>query len=353
MEEYKLINATEKDGKEMLELIEKSPSKGSLELLYTRRPNAYTSYRDESKQSEIYIVRDKEGKIAFQVTAIVHEYYIEDKVIPIAYVGGLRKNPDFKGNLHWTELLYKLDKESRSYHDYYCSILNANTHAKDVLTKKRENWPNFEKLCDYTTNIFNSNIVMKKKWDNIEYRIEKVSNNNLNKVYEFIHKEGSKYNFFPKIKDLKEFKDLDIEDCYVMLENEEIVAFTALWNQTSFKQYIVKKYHFPMNILKKLNFLTTKLSYISFPKDDEPFQFEHLSFFLVKDNNINLYKAFLYKICQKEKNKSFVIGINNPIIQKEIYQKIKKISFDSTIYYIYFDNKLELTKEPYIECALL
>lgn len=353
MEDYKLTPAREQDGAEMLELIENMPSKGKLELIYTRRPNPYISYIGESNQTEVYVVRDENNKIAFQASAVVHDYYLENKIIPIAYVGGLRKNPEFRGKLNWKDMFYKLDQEVHNYHDYYCSILNANTHAKQSLTKKRKNWPNFDEICDYKTNIFKASEIAKKKWDSKEYTLEKINDKNIKDVYKFIKKEGSKYNFFPNINDISKFKDLNINNCYIMLKDKEIVAFAALWNQTNYKQYIVKKYHFPLNILKGLSFITSRIGYIDFPNENETFPFYHLSFLLVKDNDISLYKTFICKICKKEINKSLVIGIKDKIIQKEIYDKIKKISFTSTIYYIYFGKKRNLTKEPYVECALL
>lgn len=355
-EDYKLIPATEADGQEMLELIENDAAKGKLELFYTRRPNPYNSYMGESDRSEVHLVRDEEGKIAFQVGAVILDYHLEDEIKPIAYVGGLRKNPNFKGNFHWTTMLYKLDKEVHTYHDYYCSILNANNHAKKVLTKKRKYWPTFDEVCEYDTNIFNPVVFARKKWENKDYTLKKINKDNIKKVYEFIHQEGDKYNFFPDIKDLTKFKDLKIEDCYFMEDKKHnIVAFTALWNQGNYKQYIVKKYHFPLNVLQKLSFITERIGYIPFPKENETFPFYHLSFFLVKDNDIELYKTFLYKICVEEKKnkKSLVIGINNERIQKEIYNSVKKVNFRSTIYYIYFSKKRNLTKEPFIECALL
>ena len=355
-EDYKLIPGTEADGKEMLELIENMPAKGKLELLYTRRPNPYNSYMGESDRSEVYLVRDEAGKIAFQAGAVILDYHLENKIVPMAYVGGLRKNPDFKGNFHWTTMLYKLDQEVHTYHDYYCSILNANGHAKKVLTKKRKNWPNFDEVCEYDTNIFNPVVFTKKKWDNTLYTLKQVEKKDLKEVYKFIHQEGDKYNFFPEIKDLRDFKDLRIEDCYILLDKDnKIVAFTALWDQGNYKQYILKKYHFPLNILKGLSFITERIGYIPFPKENERFPFYHLSFFLVKDNDIDLYKTFIYKICcaEKKRKKSLVIGINDPLIQNEIYKDIKKLNFRSTIYYIYFGKKRVLKNKAFIECALL
>lgn len=358
MFQYKIEKAIKKDGEEILELIEKTSSKGILELIYTRRPNPFVSYKEENPNAEVFIVRDENKKIALQVATEVRNYYINNNLRQVAYVGGLRKNPDFKGNFHWTQMLHELDKNVLKYHDFYCSILKDNKHATDVLLKKRKNsWFNFEKICDYTTNVFNPIALKKKKeWDDKKYSLKKVTKKLMKEVYNFINNERKQYSFFPEIKNIESFKDIKIEDSYVLVDqNNKIVAFTTLWNQASFKQYVVKKYHFPLNILKVFSFISEKAGYIPFPKENKTFEFHHLSFLLVENNDINIYKAFIYKICCDiyKTKKALVIGINNESIQKEIFNCIRKISFDSTIYYIHSKKTVDLTNNPYIECALL
>ena len=349
---YKLIDANEKDGIEMLNLIEGISSKGLLELLYTRRPNAYLSYKMESDNSIIKLIKDKEKKIIFQGAAVINEYFLEGKKEKVAYVGGFRKDPNVKENLHWIELFGSIDKEL-PVDRYYCSILNENKHAKDVFTKRRSYWPDFEELCNYKTYIFNPKVVRKKNWNNNKYVFRQVEEKDLDKVYKYLEKEGKKYNFFPCISDLRKLCNLELKDCYILLDKDEIVAFTALWNQAPFKQYVVKKYNFPLNIMKKFSFITEKIGYIPFPKENQTFSFYHLSFFLVKGNDINIYKAFLKEICNIY-DSSLVIGINNEVIKEKIYESIRCLSFESTIYYINFKkNKTDFKKEFYIECALL
>ena len=70
--------AREEDGEEILEILESSPAKGSIELLYTRRPNAYVSYKKESKESDVLIVKDNE-KIVGTVAQIVRDLYIDNE----------------------------------------------------------------------------------------------------------------------------------------------------------------------------------------------------------------------------------------------------------------------------------
>ena len=49
--------AESKDGERILEILECSPAKGNIELLYTRRPNAYLSYKKESNESDVFVVK--------------------------------------------------------------------------------------------------------------------------------------------------------------------------------------------------------------------------------------------------------------------------------------------------------
>ena len=351
---YNLTDATEKDGKKMLDLIETSPSKGMLKLLYTRRTDAYKSYKLEDKDCILKLVKNDIDDIMFQFAMVNQKFYIENKVKDIYYVGGLKKNPKYKEQIHWTEMLAKLD-ELLPKHEFYCSILYDNKHAKDVLLKERKGWPRFHEICDYHTNIFTPRAVLKKKWDNNKYKLEQVNKKTIKDVYRFLQEEGKKYNFFPVINDIKNFVGLSIDNCYILKYENEIVGFTALWNQEDYKQFVVKEYGFPLNILSKANSITNKIGYIPFPKQDETFSFSYLSFFIVKDNNLNMYKALLYKMCKELKGniESLVIGTTNEIFQKFIFDSIRKISFDSVIYYLYYGEKKNLKNEPFIECALL
>lgn len=356
---YKVEKASEKDGKEMLEIIESIPAKGPFELIYTRRPNAYLSYKKEGDRVNVGLIKDSKGKIVLQGACVVNDYYINNKICSIGYVGGFRKRKDFKEKFNWLELAVG-DNTSNKCDYYYCSILTMNKHAKDVFTKKRNYMPNLEEMCDYMTYIINPKIILRKNWmpKKSKYIFRKVNKGDLKEVYEFLNKEGSKYNFFPYIKDIeKEFFDLHISDCYIMLEDKKIVSFCALWNQTSYKQYIVTKYNKPLNVFSKLSKITELMGYIPFPKVGEVLNFPLLSFMLTKNNNIELYKEFLYSLAQEIRKKydMFVIGINtSSIINKQIYSKIRCLKFQSTLYFLNFSNKkLKHKNEFYIESGLL
>lgn len=357
--EYKIERASEKDGKEMLELIEALPSKGIFELLYTRRPNAYSSYKKESDRVEIGVIRDEDSKIILQGTCVIRDYYLNGDKYSIGYLGGIRKRPDFKGIVNWMEMLVALRKYVPC-DMYYCSVLADNKLVMKYLTRKRKNIPQLEKVCDYTTYVMNPKIIARKRWKLPDRSLvfRKAEQSDLAGIHEFLDKEGQKYNFFPKISDLEQdFYDLRAEDCYLLERDQTIVAFTALWNQSSFRQYIVTKYNKPLNYMRRVDKLTQLLGYIPFPKENQVLDFPHLAFFLVEDNNPDIYKYFLYKVSGEIKNKTdmTVIGIpNGNPVKREVYDKIRALSFQSTLFFINLsEKKIRFDNRLFMECGLL
>lgn len=357
--EYKIERANEKDGKEMLEIIESIPSKGMFELLYTRRPDAYSSYMKESDRVDIGVIRDNDQRIILQGACVTKDYYLNGKSYPIGYLGGVRKRPDSKEKFSWIRMV----ADTNQYLPcdmYYCSILDDNEHAKDVFLKKRENIPPFEMVCDYTTYIINPQAILRRKWNRSDEELifRKACQSDLPRIHSFLNEEGRKYNFFPKIHDLeKDFYDLKIDNCFLLERNKEIIAFAALWNQCNFKQYVVAKYNKPLNYMKKLDKITQLLGYIPFPKENEVLDFYHLSFFLVKDHDLEIYKFFLYRIANEMRDRTniLIIGINNEnTVKNEVYDKIKSLNFKSSLFFINFtDEKISLDNELFIECGLL
>lgn len=357
--EYKIERASEKDGKEMLEIIEALPSQGLFELLYTRRPDAYASYQKESDRVEVGVIRDEDGRIAMQGACVIRDYYLNGKEYSVGYLGGIRKRPDFKGNLNWMKMMLEA-KAHVSCEMFYCSILADNGLVMKFFQRKRKNFPQWEKVCDYTTYVINPRAIAGKRWELAESNLtfRRASREDLPEIHEFLNREGSKHDFFPRVRQLEQdFHGLRAEDCFLLEKDHRIIAFTALWNQSSYRQYIVTKYNRPLNYMRRVNKLTQLLGYVPFPKENETLDFLQLALFLVEDDHIGIYKHFLYKIAReikKQKNMT-VIGIpkENPV-KREVFDRIRALSFDSTLFFVNFSEEEIFPNHDLIpECGLL
>lgn len=349
----KVEEAVKEDGIEMLEIIESETSKGDIELIYTRRTNAFESYKKENKDSKIAIIRDKNGKIAFQAACIPGCYYVNGKKVSAGYVGGIRKRNDYNGVINWKDVVHFVEKQDLGF--YLCSFLSGNEAAEKMFYKKRSFFPELMPLCDYTTYIMNPKIFTKVCPEGLTFR--SIKSDDLYNVHEFLRIEMMKYNFSTVINNITDFYGLSIDDCYVLEKRGEILAFGALWNQKGFKQYIVEGYSKTLKTIQKFSFVSKFFGYIEIPEEGKELDFPMLSFFYSKDGNMEYYSCFLNQIARiiKKSYKMFVIGISSDDPADLLYKKIRSINFKSKIYCA--DFKDELNFDPAtprrIECGLL
>ena len=152
------VDATIQDGEKILEIIESSPAKGKIELLYTRRPNAYVSYKKESNNVRVLKVVEDE-KIIGTMAKVNRDVYINGKIKRVSYLCGLKKEDGY--NVNWGKVWFK-NLVDDSVDSYYCSVLADNEYAKSMAEKKRKRSLNMDCICDYTTYIMSPYVKIKK-----------------------------------------------------------------------------------------------------------------------------------------------------------------------------------------------
>ena len=347
--------ATPEDGAEILRLLESSPAQGSIELIYTRRPDAYASYQKEQWESLVYVTRN-EGKIIGTQAALIREVYIDGKPAKAAYICGLKKDPEFQGGVGFTGGYRKaLIREDVDY--YFCSVISDNDKVHEMFRRKNP-WMHISALQEYTTYILTPHFSYKTKEEGYSFR--QATKADEQELLKFLNQEGKKKDLFPVIKSLEGFCDLDMENFYLLGKDKVIVAAAALWNQTAYKQYVVKQYRGIMRWARFLNPLLSLFGYMKLPKENEGLDFPMLAFFLCKEDNLEYYKIFLDGINQEIKKHYdiYVIGMPKNYFGNRVFCKIKGIHFDTTLYTITFRTKLGETIEVdaeriYPECGLL
>lgn len=350
------VLAEQNEGERILEILESSPAKGAIELLYTRRPNAYESYHKESEDVMVHVIKD-DDKIIATNAEIIRDVYINGEIKKLSYVCGLKKDPYYDGVVNWGRMFFnELTREDIDC--YFCSIIEDNKNARTLFEKKRKRSMNMEFLQTYTTYLLKPYFSF--KLGNTECEFKQVEKSDEEKLIKFLNEEGKNKDFFPVFYSLNQFHNLSSKDFYILKKNNEILACGALWNQTSYRQYIVKRYNGMMKIARVLNPILNKLGYIKLPKEDEVLNFPMLSFFIAKDDTPEYYMEFLNYIVKRIKKNydMFVIGNVANSFSNDIYKELKNISFSTKIYSIDFmisDGKVQKIDKNnlWLECGLL
>lgn len=343
------------DGAEMLRLLESSAAQGSIELIYTRRPDAYASYQREAGESRVFVTR-KDERIVGTCAELIREVYIGGEPAKAAYICGLKKDPEYGGTVGFSGGFRKaLVREDIDY--YFCSVVSDNNKVHDMFQRKNP-WMHMSALQEYTTYILTPRFTYKTKKEG--YRFRQAMSSDKATLLAFLEREGKKKDLFPVIRDIDQFHGLSVEDFYMLEYAGEIVAAAALWNQTDYKQYVVKKYGRIMRLARFFNPVLSLLGYMKLPKENENLDFPMLAFFLSKDDSLEHYKRFLSGIHQeiKKSYEIYVIGMPKNHFAREVFDKLPSIHFDTTLYSMQFKNAKENMLEPdsnklYPECSLL
>ena len=92
-------SATPADGSEMLRLIEYHPSNGDMNILYTRRPDAYKSYLLECPDAKMILCVNNDNRVLAQCICLPRKLYINREVRMVGYVTGLHKEDNALVNI--------------------------------------------------------------------------------------------------------------------------------------------------------------------------------------------------------------------------------------------------------------
>ena len=323
--------ASPADGAEILRILESSAAQGSVELIYTRRPDAYDSYMKESGEARVFVSKEGERTVG-TCAELIREVYIGGESRKAAYICGLKKDAAYEGGVGFgVRLLRDFCREDIDL--YYCSVVADNAEAQAMFEKSRR-IISMNPFAEYKTYILSPKVKVKEPQHSLTFR--QAAEADRDRLIAFLNIEGRKKDLFPVIRSLDAFADLSIEDFYLLLEGERIVATAALWNQTAYKQYVVKKYRGLMKLARLANPLLSALRYIQLPKENQSLDFPMLSFFISQNDNEEYYRIMLSEI-KHEIARSygmFVIGLPRAHFAAPMLDQLPSISFETKLYEI-------------------
>lgn len=347
--------ATAADGKEILRILESSASKGSIELLYTRRPDAYASYQKESGEPRVFVSK-KDGRVIGTCAELIREVYIDGEVRKAAYVCGLKKDASRNSGVGFgPNFIRGLYREDIDF--YCCSVVSENRGAQTMFAK-RSRLISMRQFASYKTYILSPRVRIIAPAHTLTFR--RAEERDVPQLLDFLSREGAKKDLFPVVRSLEQFYNLRYHDFYLLEQDGVPVAAGALWDQTDYKQYVVKQYRGMMKLARFANPVLSVLRYIRLPAENEPLCFPMLSFLICKNDDAAYYRIFLSEL-KKEIAATydmFVIGLPNTHPASPLFDSLPSISFETKLYEITFPwnncpTKTINEKKMHPECALL
>lgn len=349
-----VTEATKQDGPNILQLLESIPTKGAVRMIYTRRPDAFTSFHSDGDSTSIGLVKDQHGKIVVMGSCVENRYYINGHEQTMSYIGSVRKNPNNPYVIPWLEKLVdtyrKPNKEL-----LFCSIMSKNTHAIEVFTKKRPYMPPLKLIAKYTLFVVNPRqfkpLVLQP-----DMHFGKLADSDEQQALAFLKKEGQQYDFFPVIDSFQNnHLNVSADNSYVLKRGNKIIGFVCINNQKHKKQFIIKDYAWPLKLLRIFNPVINVVGLMPLPTIDKPIDCPALTLFVVENNDRELFKSLLEQVATKlnSHHGMCMIALSITNHNHTLLNNWHNFKFDNNLYSINFSSDTLHIKHPYTEVSIL
>lgn len=356
---FVLANGTEGDGEEIQKIFEDAEFGGRLSVRFSRAPNPYRSLQNDGESVVLPVVRDAAtGHIAGMGGCVLRTAFLNGAPAVTGYLTGMKLLKRYRGRMPLIRQAYELIAEQTRAQEpfYYSTILKSNEGAIRLLEKPRREcgarrkMPSYRYMGEYTVFCLGAGRTCKtdRKGGRVPEGFQKGSADGL---ADFYAEQLPKYNLAPKDERLY---GLDASKFYTMRDGDgRITAACALWDQQSYKQYIITGYSGIYRLLRRLP--ARLFGYPALPEANAPANYASIALLAVRENDPDIARRFLRLVLADAGRYGFVmLGLfeNHPL--QSSLRAMRHIRYESRLYTVDFGDAPALDGRPImLEVGLL
>lgn len=372
MSEFVFDLATPADDPAIRRLLADNPVPGQVTVTYEREPDYFLGCGTMGRFFQVLVARRQPGgEVAAVATRTTRPLFVNGQIEEVGYIGQLRVDERFRGR--WLvssgfRYFHHLHSDGRVA-GYITTIIEGNTQAQGLLVERaRRNFPVYrevDRLCTLAI-ILRKPDRLRSAWC-VAPRTTVASPADLPTIIAFLRQHGAAKQFFPVYAE-DDFchspttLGFRLEDFVLARQHGEIVGVMGLWDQSSFKQTIVRTYDGPLRRFRPLYNAWLRLSGAQpLPSPGQPIHFAYASFICLAGNNPDLFGVLLQEVYNLAVARGYaylMVGLSTRDPLLRVAQKYAHIPYYSRLYTVCwpdeaaFHEKLD-QRIPYIEIASL
>lgn len=322
--DWELSIATPEDSPGIKRVFDDGGFEGGISVKFSRDPDPYRSFQNDGAQIVLPVAKDSAtGEILGVGGCVVRQGYVNGAPRNTGYLTGL-KILRSRRRLNCVKPAYQLigDRTAQYGPFYYTTILKSNYPAIKLLEKRRKGMPPYIYIGEYTVFCFGTGGAAR----GAGYSFERGHTEELAAFYK---KHLPNYNLAPTSERLYGLRDGDFY--YLRPPGGGILAACAVWNQQSYKQYIISGYG---GIYKALSRLPAEwLGYPKMPKAGTPANYASIAALVIPEENLDIARLFLRLVLREAKQYDFaMLGLfeNHPLTKSA--RQLRHIKYQSRLY---------------------
>lgn len=356
--------ARPEDDPELRRLLRDNPMDGEIRVSLEREPNAFLAAAVEGEPHRTAVARDpSSNSIVGMGSRSVWNAFVNGEPVRLGYLSQLRVDHAFRGRKRLLVGGYSLLGSFRSSDELpfdLTSIIADNEVARRLLGAGLPGLPSYREIEGFSTLVVPTTSRSRKVSG-----IERGTRERLPGIAACLERNRRRYQFAPRfsVEDLlspERSRGLAPEDFFVALSGGEVVGCLALWDQSGFKQVVVRGY--APRLARWRPWLNRLPSLLGTPRLPEPGQIlphAYLSHGAVDEDDPEIFQALVEAAYAEARARGLVyvvIGLaaRHPWLPW-LKKRFRSREYASTLYTVHWEEGGEALdgRIPHVEVALL
>jgi hypothetical protein len=229
-----IVLARPHDDASLRRLLRENAVPGRVTLSYEREPNFFAASRVDGERSQTIVAREG-GRVVGLGTRSTHLAYVNGSAQRIGYLSQLRLDRECRGRAH---LVFRGYDALRQLHDecadapfYVTTLVDGNRQAERLLTSGHLRLPRYQRIESFRTLVLRTSAI----------RPIEPSPGSRQDIRSHLAGHSPRWQF------CRIWDDVEPDDFVVSSD-----GCLAVWDQSAFKQVVVRGYAPPLNLFRRL-----------------------------------------------------------------------------------------------------
>lgn len=369
--------ATNGDDEGMRRLLRDNPMAGEIEVSFEREPSALLAARVEGEPHHTVVARDPDsGAVVGMGSRAVWNAFVDGAPCRLGYLAHLRLDRRIRarGRGRLVAAGYRLLDEQRRPDETpfdLTSIVADNRGARRLLEADVPGLPRYRELARFCTLVLPARRRLRRPSGGGRIEIVRATTERMGEVAACLERNRRRYQVAPyftedELRSPDRARGLPPEHFQLAVESDRVVGCAAVWDQSSFKQIVVRGYAPRLALWRPwLNAAGSLLGMPRLPAAGEALPHAYLSHLAVDGDDPRVFRALLEAAhadaCDRRLT-TLLLGLaaGHPWIPW-VQRRFRPREYSTILYTVHWERgegasfgpPLDATRLPHLEVALL